>query len=317
MPALRLPSPLVLLFCCVWSSAFIVGKAALAHCPPLLLLALRFLAAAPVLYAMAAATGQRIRPDRVQAAWLAALGLCNNALYLGCAFTALPLVKAGIVVAALSFSPLLTTLLAAPLLGERVRPATLPAMLACMAGIWLATLPPGLPGLPVLDGLDGLPELGGDAATLLPGLGTLLSLAAALALALGTVLFKRASARLGGLGLFSVVGHQSLAGGMLLLPVALATEDPATLSGTPEFLGAFAYLVLAVSVGATALWFRIVRTSSAATAASSHFLNPVFATLLGWMVLGETVQPREWMGMALVLAGMALGEARRSPRRSA
>lgn len=314
MPALRLPSPLVLLFCCVWSSAFIAGKAALAHCPPLLLLALRFLAAAPVLYAMAAATGQRIRPDRAQAAWLAALGLCNNALYLGCAFTALPLVKAGIVVAALSFSPLLTTLLAAPLLGERMRPATLPAMLACMAGIWLATLPPGLPGQPVLVELAGL---AGGAATLLPGLGTLLSLAAALALALGTVLFKRASARLGGLGLFSVVGHQSLAGGMLLLPVALATEDPAALSGTPEFLGAFAYLVLAVSVGATALWFRIVRTSSAATAASSHFLNPVFATLLGWMVLGETVQPREWMGMALVLAGMALGESRRTPGQSA
>lgn len=316
MPALHLPSPLILLFCCVWSSAFIAGKAALAHCPPLLLLALRFLAAAPVLYVLAAATGQRIRPDRVQAGWLGVLGLCNNALYLGCAFTALPLVKAGIVVAALSLSPLCTTLLATPLLGERLRPAALPAMLTCMAGIWLATLPPGLPSLPGLPGLPGLPVFGGGTDPVLPGIGMLLSLAAALALALGTVLYKRATPDLGGLGLWAVVGHQSLAGGLLLLPVALLTEDPTALSLAPEFLAAFAYLVLAVSVGATALWFRIVRTSSATAAVSSHFLNPVLAMLLGWLILGETVQPREWAGMALVLAGMVLGEARHTPRQT-
>ena len=64
-PGLNATPGLVVLFCLLWSSAFVAGKIGVGVCPPLLLLAVRFLLAGLLLLAFCAATGRlRRRPKR-------------------------------------------------------------------------------------------------------------------------------------------------------------------------------------------------------------------------------------------------------------
>jgi drug/metabolite transporter (DMT)-like permease len=40
--------------------------------------------------------------------------------------------------------------------------------------------------------------------------------------------------------------------------------------------------------------------------ASFSFLSPVFAVILGWLLLGEKVGPQVWAALVLVAAGITL-----------
>src|ERR1700751_927318 len=82
------PLPLyITLFCLLWSFAFIAGKIGVTDCPPLILLAARFLAAGILILVVAA-----FRRDASPLSWrevavFAMLGIANNALYLGLGYT--------------------------------------------------------------------------------------------------------------------------------------------------------------------------------------------------------------------------------------
>src|SRR5437899_6862939 len=74
---------LIAAFCILWSSAFAVSKLALADCPPLLLLTIRFLVAGAITLFGAAAFQANWRLAWRDVLLLAAIGIFNNALYLG------------------------------------------------------------------------------------------------------------------------------------------------------------------------------------------------------------------------------------------
>ena len=54
------------------------------------------------------------------------------------------------------------------------------------------------------------------------------------------------------------------------------------------------------------LWFHLMSIYRASGVASFSFLSPVFAVLLGWLILGERIAPPVWIALALVAAGLAL-----------
>jgi drug/metabolite transporter (DMT)-like permease len=76
--------------------------------------------------------------------------------------------------------------------------------------------------------------------------------------------------------------------------------------------------VLGVGLLSTALaywlYFRILAASGATNLLLVTFLIPVSAILLGVSVLGETLQPRHLLGMALISGGLAFIDGR-LPRR--
>ena len=80
---------MVAAFCLLWASAFSVAKLAMADCPPLLLLTIRFLLAGVVVLGAAAAFGVPIKLDRRNLALFAALGIANQAVYLGIGYVGL------------------------------------------------------------------------------------------------------------------------------------------------------------------------------------------------------------------------------------
>lgn len=76
------PLPLyIVLFCLLWSFAFVAGKIGVTDCPPLILLAARCLLAAILIFGVSA-----LRQDGWSLSWrdagvFALLGIANNALF--------------------------------------------------------------------------------------------------------------------------------------------------------------------------------------------------------------------------------------------
>jgi drug/metabolite transporter (DMT)-like permease len=59
-------------------------------------------------------------------------------------------------------------------------------------------------------------------------------------------------------------------------------------------------------------WFWLLTVYPAASVASFSFLSPVFAVLLGWLILSEEITPSVWAALLLVATGIYL--INRKPR---
>ncbi|WP_454915232.1 DMT family transporter [Xanthobacter sediminis] len=286
-PSVSLDGTLVLivLFCLIWSSAFAAAKTALADCPPLLLLAARFLLAGGVLLAACAMLGTLRRVGWRTLGLFAGIGVLNNAAYLGCSYMGMTTVSSGFTAVVVSATPLLTALAAAPMLGERLTGRKLVGLLLGFAGVAI-----------VLRSRIG----GGHEDPV----GALYVLAALVALTAGTLAYKKIRVPPGTLVLGS--GVQALAGGLVLAPIALLTEDPARIHLTPSLAVSFLYLTLGASVGAFSLWLFILNRSSATRASALHFLMPPLGLMFGWLLLGETIPPLDLLGIIPIALGIRL-----------
>ena len=134
--------------------------------------------------------------------------------------------------------------------------------------------------------------------------GVAASVAAMVMSSFGYVLAKKWSA---GIDVFSLTSWQLIAGGVILLPVAVAVEGmPPVLSG--RAVAAFGYVTVVATALAFAAWFTGLRHLSAGTVGLIGLLNPVTGVLLGTAVAGETLTARQITGLTLVFAGVLLGQ---------
>ena len=111
---------------------------------------------------------------------------------------------------------------------------------------------------------------------------------------------------------------QLVAGGLVLLPIALLAEGaPPAIDA--RAVGGFLYLGLVATVLANLMWFRGLRRLPAAAVSLVGLLNPVAGTLIGIALAGEAFGLVQALGMLLVLGGILLGQPaviarfRRSP----
>jgi DME family drug/metabolite transporter len=131
-------------------------------------------------------------------------------------------------------------------------------------------------------------------------------LALALASGLGYAVYTVAAKRLMTDGHRSdevMAGAFSL-GGLLLLPVLLT--QPMSWIATPSGLAMALWLGLATTTAAYVLFGRGLRHLPAGPVTTLVLAEPVVATVLGVVVLGETLAPLGWVGAVLVLAGLVL-----------
>ncbi|MCL8015797.1 EamA family transporter [Streptomyces sp. AS02] len=140
----------------------------------------------------------------------------------------------------------------------------------------------------------------GPAARLDP-VGVFAGLGGTAAMAAGIVLMKRWG-RPAGAGPLTLAGWQLTAGGLLLLPLALAIEGPPPGIDAGAAVG---YLWLG-SVGgliAHTLWFRGIGRLPVGASAPLVLLSPLVAAVVG-IALGESLSVLQSLGFVLALAAM-------------
>jgi drug/metabolite transporter (DMT)-like permease len=284
-PGLMLPFPLtVAAFCLLWASAFSVAKLGLADCPPLLLLTIRFLAAGVLVIGGTWLAGRPLRLSRRDVILFAALGLANQAVYLGLSYVGMGSVSSGLTALVISANPVLAAVLAAVFLDERLT--------------WRKAMGLGLGILGVAIVVNGRLAGGTDDPS-----GLVFTFAALTSLVAGTILFKR-FAPTG--DLWAGNGVQSLAAGIALMPVALMSESVGDIEPTWRLAFSLSFLVLLVSIIAYMLWFQMLQVAGATAASAWHFLMPPLGLLFGWLVLAEPVAAADLIGIVPVAVGIWL-----------
>ncbi len=105
--------------------------------------------------------------------------------------------------------------------------------------------------------------------------------------------------------LLSLTGWQLLLGGLMLIPIAWTLAGPMPLP-TAHALPGLAYLVLVNTALAYWAWLWGLRRLGAQVMSMLALTNPIVAVSLGVLLVGETLGPMQWSGIALILLSLVL-----------
>ena len=267
----------------VWGSTYAVTTEFLPPERPLFTALMRALPAGLVLLALTRT------PPRGAWIWRAAvLGVLNIGAFFPLLFLAAYRLPGGVAAVLGSVGPLFALAFAAVLLAERPTAHRLFAGLAGVLGVSLVVLRSG---------------------ARLDTVGVLAGLAGAASMSAGTVLTKRWG-RPAGVGTLAFTGWQLTAGGLLLAPVSLLVEGaPPALDG--RAVAGYLYLGVIGTAAGYWLWFRGVARLPATSVAFLTLLSPLSAAVIGWVALGQSLNPLQVLGMAIAFGGTLLGQTRR------
>lgn len=262
----------------IWGSTYYVTTAFLPGVPPLTVAMMRALPAGLLLLAFT-----RTLPHGIWWGRALILGALNFAFFWAMLFVSAYRLPGGVAATVGAVQPLIVIALARLVLGRAVRPLAIAAGLAGIAGIALLVLTPS--------------------ATLDP-IGVLAGVAGAASMAFGTVLARRWQPPVGQI---AFTAWQLTAGGILLIPAVL-WFDPAPPPVTAANVMGIAWLSLVGAALTCVLWFRGLARLEPGAAASLGFLSPFVATLLGWLLAGQSLTPPQIAGFVIVIVSVWLSQ---------
>lgn len=276
----------------IWGSSFLFIKIAVTTVPPLTMTAGRLLLGAGILWLVAMARGARM--PRTPGLWgrFALIGAFSNGIPFVLIGWGEQRIDSGLAAVLMAVSPLVALVLAHFFTtGDRLNANKL-------AGVAL-----GFVGVLVLVGVDALSRLGADVWA------QLAVSAAALCYAISAILARRLPQQPPGVAATATV----LCAAAMITPLALVLDRPWTLAPSPGGLAAVAVLGVFPTALAALIYFRLIQRVGVSFVVTSNYLVPVVGVLAGALVLGERLGWRALAALALVLAGIALGQWRRRP----
>ena len=276
----------------IWGGAFVFIGVAVRHVDPLTYVWLRLTIAAVAMWTFLKFKGQQL--GLPASAWgsILLLALLNNALPFTLFGWGQTHIASGLASILNATTPIWGVLVAHFLTqDERMSPRKI-------AGVLL-----GFGGVAVMIGPSLLSNIGTDAAA------QLACVTASLSYALAAVWARRFKRM--GLSPMSVTTGQLSAGAVMMLPLALLVDRPWTQALPPiEAWGAIVALALMCTAFGYVLYFRLIETSGATNALLVTLLVPPVAIFLGAVLLGETLAPQDFMGLALIALGLAAIDGR-------
>ena len=274
-----------LVFVLIWATGFVAARFMAPHAEALTFVAIRVAGVALVLAVIA---GIRRAPwPRDRTGWIdpAIAGLLMQGVYVMGVFWAVQHgLPAGIAALVGSLQPLLTALLARPLLGERVSRRRWAGILAGFIGAILVLVPK-------IGAADGIPPNALAAC-----------LAAMVAMTGGTLWQKSRSAQA---DLLTNATIQFAAAALLAIPVALIFGTGRFDATLPAWFG-LGWSVLVNSVAGILLFLALIRRGAVAGVAALFFLVPPVSALMAYGLFGEVLTPVQLAGMALAAVGVSL-----------
>lgn len=271
-------------FVVLWSSGFVGAKFGLPYAGAFTFLALRFMLAGALLLPFVLLWRAPWPRNWGDAAHIAFSGVLLNCGCLGGCFYAMSLgLPAGIVAVIGGLQPLLTGILAAAFLGERVTARQWIGLVLGFAGVVLVLsdrLSVGnAPALAVVSAFVGLSSI-----------------------TLATIYQKRFCTNV---PLWSGAAIQLTTSSIVMVAAGLLVEGFAV-RWSGELAAALLWLAVALSIGALTLLWALVRRGAASKVSSLFYLTPPITAIMGWLFFGERFGVAGLLGMTVVVAAVAL-----------
>ena len=271
------------LFVLLWSTGYIGAKYGLPYAEPFTLLFLRFVLALLLLVPLVMWFRPEMAMSRRERGHLMASGLLLHGVYLGGVFAAIKLgLSAGLTALIVGAQPLLTSLAAPLLFGERSSPLHWLGIGLGFCGIYLI--------------LGAAPSVSFTLPALLAAVAALFGITA------GTLYQKRFCTRH---DLLAVTVHQYVPTVAVFGVCALLLETR-EIDWTVQFVAALLWLVLALSLGAILLLTWLIKHGEASKVSSLFYLVPPVTAIEAWLLFGEPLGWLKVAGIALVALGVWL-----------
>lgn len=275
----------------IWGGSFFFGKVAIAEIPPLTMVLTRVAIGALALWVIARARGVHMPLNRRLVAEFMLLAVIANIIPFGLIAWSQQHLPSGLSSILNAATPLFTVLVAQAFTHDEK------FTLGKLTGVSLGFL-----GVAVMMGPALLGQLGGhELPAQLAAIGATVSYGFA-------AVYSRRFRHLPPLGIAMV---QLASSSLLLLPAVAVIDQPWNLPAPSlPVIGALLGLGVLSTGLAYILYFRIVGRNGATNISLVTFLVPVSAILLGALVLGEALEPREFAGFAIIALGLAAIDGR-------
>lgn len=268
-------------FIILWSSAFITSKPITVDASPFAALCFRFTFVTIGFALFSIITNQKLFTDFNKILKAMISGILFHGLYLGGVFYSISKgFPVGITALIVCLQPILTAILAGPLLNEVV---TWRQWIGIILG-FLGTL--------IVLGFDGGKEL--------PLVGIVASFIALAAVTAGTLWQKKLSEDLP----LSVSNtYQAFSASCFHLIVALALGDW-FINFTFGFMLSMGWQILAVSFGAFTILMFLIKNDSASKTATLFFLVPPVSVFMAWIFINENITIIDFIGLLIATLGV-------------
>jgi drug/metabolite transporter (DMT)-like permease len=283
MNGIRAITPLI--FVLLWSTGFIGAKYILPYAEPFVFLTIRYFFATLILVALAKILKESLKISKAAIKQSMIVAVFLHVIYIGGVFYAVSIdISAGITAVIVSLQPILVSLLAIPLLGEKLSYRQVFGLALGFIGVFFLLSPKLFEG---------------DLSTGFSTFGIICCLLALLGTTGGYLLQKK-----GGTDIPFLAGTAvQFATSTIIFAIAAVIFEPLTVDITLEFVLALTWIVVALSIGSIFLLYYLLRRDSASSVSSLYYLVPPLTALQAYYFFDEKIKGIGLIGMVLAALG--------------
>ena len=285
----RSPGIVFAALCFIWGSTWLAIKIGLEFLPPFLFAGIRFATATTSLLLLTRMLHARLPKNRSSWSVMFFLGIFQISLPYGLVFWAEQYISSGLSAVLFATMPFFVVIFAHLMVDEKLTKLKVVGVIASFIGLILIFWR----DLAVPQGLNGNLQFYGSLAVV----------GSSVCGALASVVGKQHAEEIDPA---SNVLVQSLIGAVALGALGLFTESHVDLNFAPTSVLAILYLGIVGSALAFVGMYWLLKKTTATNVSLITFVTPILALVLGWLVLGEVLDPGVGLGAMLILAGIYL-----------
>lgn len=269
----------------IWGSTYLLNKIAVTELPPFMLAAIRFITAGILIFILCKFLKISLHINRKQLINTLIAGFLFLTFGNGVVVWALKYVDSGFAALEISAQPLIILLLMRIMDGKKIQPMSLVGVFLGIIGIYL---------------LVSQKEVVSQENSVL---GMFMIMLAMLSWAYGSLFVAKADLPS---NYFVNTGYQMLMGGLMLLAGSLIFGEtwsmPDTWSSPTQY--SMILLIIFGSIVAFTSFNYLLKVVSPEKVATSTYVNPIIALLLGWYFLNEQITTQSIVAATVLLTGV-------------
>ncbi|MGB5417419.1 EamA family transporter [Algibacter sp.] len=269
----------------IWGATYMLNKIAVSQLPPFFLASVRFLVASVIIFIIAKSLGISLAIKKRQLINTSVAGLLFLTLGNGLAVLALKYIDSGFAALEISSQPLVVLIMMRFLHGKKIKAMSYIGVVLGFIGIFL---------------LVSQNEIINKEGQIL---GMVLIFFCMLCWAYASIFVGKAELPKNH---FVNTGYQMLTGGIMLGIVSLCLNEPWSLPNTwrPDVQWSMLGLILFGSIVAFTAFNFLLKEVSPEKVATSTYVNPIIALILGWWILDEFISLQSIFAAAILLTGV-------------